>query len=569
MRSLQNGRCLKRVQLTCASQIRVQPIGWLWKGWLAQGKLHILAGAAGTGKTGLALHMAATLSKGALGGACWPDHSYAPRGHVVIWTGEDSVADTILPRLKALGADLNYVHIVQGTQENGRLRPFNFATDLDRLSAELRSLGNVTLVIIDSIVQAVAGDSNKNAEVRQSLAPVLDLAEQHNCAVVGITHFAKSSRAKDPLDRVCGSLAFGAVARVVMVAAKVRSIDSAEDVECVLVRAKSNIDRDEGGFHYRIDPVDISDGSFMQVSTAKVSFGGAIEGSARDILRLAEGETINENFGKLAEAEAFLLEELANGPLLRGFIEQKAREAGHSMGTLKRAKQNLGVISQKLTGAGPSSPFMWTLPPTARPAAQPGMPMPTQLWFAHSSHLEQSASVAPLAPLAPPGSFMACGPHGPQPQITHQGVAGSANQCPPAELQPPFVSRPLTDSPDQNEAHAPVAPVGSPAHLDSPFETGLSMPASGTPINEAILEICTEECKRRLVQCAEQQRRSGEHNFDEDDYTFQITRNVVDEVLDTLFNESPDPEDGERRLRDAYIRALDRSTWWLSISPYG
>ena len=220
----------KRVQLIPASHIQIRPILWLWPGWLAAGKLHILAGSAGTGKTNIALFMAATISKGGFGGKRWPDYSFARVGHVVIWTGEDSVEETIIPRLKALGADLERVHILKGTEENGRaVRPFDFAKDIELLSNEMARLGDVKLVIIDSIVQAVAGDSNKNSEVRKALEPLVEKAEKHNCAIVGITHLAKGSKTKDPLDRVAGSMAFGAVARVVLVTAKVKSEYSSDE----------------------------------------------------------------------------------------------------------------------------------------------------------------------------------------------------------------------------------------------------------------------------------------------------------------------------------------------------
>lgn len=99
---------LSRVQLLSASSVTPRPIRWLWSDWLASGKLHILGGAAGTGKTTIALSIAATLSAGGL----WADGSRASKGRVVIWSSEDSPEDTLIPRLIQCGADCDSISIV-------------------------------------------------------------------------------------------------------------------------------------------------------------------------------------------------------------------------------------------------------------------------------------------------------------------------------------------------------------------------------------------------------------------------------------------------------------------------
>lgn len=84
------------VELTAAVDIPVEKIQWIWPGWLPRGKLSILAGAGGCGKTTLSISLAATLSRG----GDWPDGSKSETaGNVVIWSGEDGIADTIIPRL--------------------------------------------------------------------------------------------------------------------------------------------------------------------------------------------------------------------------------------------------------------------------------------------------------------------------------------------------------------------------------------------------------------------------------------------------------------------------------------
>lgn len=97
------------VMLLRGDSIKPEPIDWLWDGWLAAGKLHVLAGAPGTGKSTIAFALAAALTAG----RWWPDGKRAPVGSVLIWSGEDDPADTIMPRLLAAGADPARIYIVR------------------------------------------------------------------------------------------------------------------------------------------------------------------------------------------------------------------------------------------------------------------------------------------------------------------------------------------------------------------------------------------------------------------------------------------------------------------------
>ena len=173
------------VRLLCAADVHPQPIGWLWDGWLAKGKLHILAGMAGTCKTTIGMSFASTISNG----GCFPDGSKSPQGSVLIWSGEDSAADTLVPRLMAAGANLNNIHFIGDTSTNYAHRSFDPAIDMQLLMVIAASLPDLALLIIDPIVNAVAGDSHKNVEVRRALQPVVEFGEKLNCAVLGISHF--------------------------------------------------------------------------------------------------------------------------------------------------------------------------------------------------------------------------------------------------------------------------------------------------------------------------------------------------------------------------------------------
>jgi putative DNA primase/helicase len=132
----------------------------------------------------------------------------------------------------------------------------------------------------------------------------VDLAAVLDCAVVGISHFSKGSGGRDPTERVVGSVAFGAVARVVLVAAKVKSDDDGKERR-ILARSKSNIGPDSGGFEYDIDQVELD--AHPGVAASRITWGSAVEGTARELL--AEPETdgnARENGNAKDMAEQFL-----------------------------------------------------------------------------------------------------------------------------------------------------------------------------------------------------------------------------------------------------------------------
>jgi putative DNA primase/helicase len=178
----------------------MEKIDWLWHGFIARGKLQIIAGLPEGGKTTIALYMAATVSIGGY----WPDGTRAPIGNVLIWTSEDGIADTIKPRLIQMGADIKRIKIIAAQRgPDGKERPFNPATDMPLLAEAVKAIGGAALAIIDPIVAAIGAktDSHKNTETRCALQPVIDFANAARCAVLGITHLTKGSSGKDPTER--------------------------------------------------------------------------------------------------------------------------------------------------------------------------------------------------------------------------------------------------------------------------------------------------------------------------------------------------------------------------------
>lgn len=321
-----------KVSLVLASTIKPEPISWLWEGYLARGKPHILGGKPAAGKTTLAIAMAATVTTG----GTWPDGTRCEPGRVVIWSGEDDPADTLVPRLIAAGADLGRVHFVSGAIEDNEPVPFDPAKHLPALAEALSSLDDVALLIVDPVVSAVAGNSYKNAEVRRALQPLADLGAKSNCVVLGITHFTKGTGGRDPVERLTGSLAFGAVARVVLVAAKVE--DGAGDADQasnegrrLMMRAKSNIGPDGGGFDYDLEQRVLP--NHAGITTSAVKWGRAVEGSARELLAEAEA-TDSDGGDSVAEAADWLCDLLAGGQVEQPTIQTKAKAAGHSWATI-------------------------------------------------------------------------------------------------------------------------------------------------------------------------------------------------------------------------------------------
>lgn len=340
---------LWKVKVASAASITPVSIRWLWPGWLAKGKLHILAGAGGTGKTTLLLGLIATITTGGR----WPDGSRCNEpGNALIWSSEDDPADTLIPRLAAAGADMSRVYIIQGrTNAQGDADPFDPANDIALLRATADDIGGVSLLMLDPIVSAVKGDMHKANDVRRALQGVVDFAEQNNCAVVGISHFAKGGMGSSPADRVIGSQAFSALARTVLVAAKQEGSDAR-----VLARAKSNIGTDEGGVSYTIEPCDISDG----IETTRVLWGSAIEGTAREILGDVEASDDERLEDGDDPAEA-LRRILSAGALTGREAKKLMTDNGYTQKQIRRARERLSVVTAR-SGFGGETLVTWSLP---------------------------------------------------------------------------------------------------------------------------------------------------------------------------------------------------------------
>jgi putative DNA primase/helicase len=227
------------------------------------------------------------------------------------------------------------------------------------LILKAQEVGDVRMLIVDPVVTTVSGDSHKNAEVRRGLAPLVTFAQELRAAVFGITHFSKGTSGKEPLDRLTGSLAFGAAPRLVFAASKKKDEDGEETDARVFVRVKSNIGPDGGALIYALQSADLPNG----IATSRVTWSGKIDGTARDIL--ADAEQIEADAGERTERDEaceFLRELLADKPVRAAVVIREGRDAGHSERTIRRAKDELGIKAVKESMDGG---WVWQLPKMA------------------------------------------------------------------------------------------------------------------------------------------------------------------------------------------------------------
>ncbi len=306
----------------------LQKVDWLWPGWLARGKLHILGGMKGAGKSTIAFDLLAQVTCAGR----WPDGTPAPLGDVVVWSGEDDMRDTVLPRIYAAGGDVTRVHWPKATIVDGIKRAFDPATNSASLLEAARKLPSLTALLVDPIVSASAGDSHKNSETRRGLQPLVDLAVELNAVLLGITHFTKNTQGREPIERITGSLAFGAIPRVVWGAA----LGETEDAPRKLVRIASNIGRSGGGYEYLLRQ-DLLPG--LDFTAQRCVWGKQLVGSPMELLGGDQAQS--QKLG----AVKFLDDMLAGGARVK-VKDLKDAALAHSLSwrTVERAKNDIGTI---------------------------------------------------------------------------------------------------------------------------------------------------------------------------------------------------------------------------------
>ena len=336
------------INIVNMNDIPALPILWLWPGWLPLGKMTILAGAGGCGKTNLSLALIATITTGGF----FPDGLRCENpGKVLIYSTEDDPADTLKPRLIANDADISKVSFIAGrTNHEGKLEPFDPAKDFPKIEKYIKDNPDLKLLMIDPIISAVSGDMNKANDVRRSLQPLVDLANQYNFAILGITHFAKGSVNNNPADRILGSQAFSALARMAWTAARRET-----EGDYIFVRAKSNISTLDGGIRYDLESMIVEN----IIETTKTTWLGVIDGAAKELLNTAELSGC-ENNSVVDTAKEFLIELLSTVDKMSSKdVQAQAKEAGFSLASTRRAQERLNIKPFRPHG---EKSWFWSLP---------------------------------------------------------------------------------------------------------------------------------------------------------------------------------------------------------------
>jgi hypothetical protein len=250
------------------SDVAPKPVRWLWPGRMPLGKVTILDGDPGLGKSSLMLDMAA---RGSVGGMT-PTGEKLPLFDTIIVTTEDDAEDTLRPRLDRAGADPSRVHLVTD------LTLPDDADRLERLIADKRAM----LVTLDPIVEYL-GEAVKTASdhaVRRALKPLVGVAKRQACAVVGIRHLNKQG-GLSAIYRGGGSIGFGGLARSVLAVGR----NPDDDDQMVLAGVKINVARRSPSLAYRL----VADGPLEPVGIEWLGESEhdaeALIGASRDAVR--------------------------------------------------------------------------------------------------------------------------------------------------------------------------------------------------------------------------------------------------------------------------------------------
>lgn len=345
----------RAVQLHAMAELTMRPVHWLWDERVPLGKLTVLAGLAGQGKSLLSCWLAAQASNGLLPGALEERPT-----KVLLVSAEDDPEDTIMPRLVRCGADLDRIYTMS-LLEDGHPRIVLLPEDVDAITAALHAT-RAQLIVLDPI-SALLGtglSAYVNQDVRRALGPLKQLVERFQCAAVLIQHLLPKSSGTDALQRLADSHAFSGLPRSVLVFGPDAEDDQGDRGSSKTLHvAKSNLaGRGEHGLRFTItDSASVSDGRGGSGMSAGIQLEGPCESSSADSLSNPEER------GALREACDFLRAELADGPQQAGVMQRAAEAEGIALKTLRRAREKVCKRPYK-TGPGP---WYWQLKPTPPP----------------------------------------------------------------------------------------------------------------------------------------------------------------------------------------------------------
>lgn len=329
--------------LTDLSTVTPRNVEWLWPQHLPRGKVVVFGGEPGQGKSICTLDLAARVSTG----AAFPDGSannHGPGG-VVLFSFEDALDDTVVPRLIAAGANLTRFHHCDSVvQAKGGRKHFTLA-DLPTIERAIEQTPGCQFVVIDPIA-AFMGEKNMNRseDVRGLLDPLSRLADRTGVCIIIVAHLNKGD-SQSALNRISGSTGLVAVSRLVWIVAK----DEADKDRRLFAPAKSNIGRKPETLAFTI--------------VGEPGEAARIVWSDQPVNITADDALSPERGGREApqreRAEAFIAAELKGGRLPATEMYLRAGKVDISPTTLDRAKRDMRVVS-KPDGFG--GPHYWYLP---------------------------------------------------------------------------------------------------------------------------------------------------------------------------------------------------------------
>ena len=296
------------------SSVVPEDVSWLWHPYIPLGKVTLIEGDPGLGKSWLSCALATAISLG----KGLPQTGPRDPGSVLLLSAEDGLGDTIRPRLDAMEADVSRISAVDG--------PVVFNDDgLLEIEAHV-SQTKPSLIVVDPFVAYLGGkvDLHKANETRAVLKKLAALAERHRLALVLIRHLTKGGRDKS-IYRGIGSIDITAACRSVLLV----GADGQDPTRRGVVHIKSNL-------------APMGDSLGYAIEEGRFTWTGASDLTAQQIL---SSDTNGNQASAKDEAITFLKQVLEHGPMASADIDKQARALGITPITLKRAKKEIGIIS--------------------------------------------------------------------------------------------------------------------------------------------------------------------------------------------------------------------------------